>query len=489
MPHRWSLRRRLLAWLLIPLVLVCVVLLADAYVNAIRQADKAYDRLLMASALAIAERVVAENGRIEVDLPYVALEMFSSAAQDRVFYRVTGPVDEFVTGYRDLPGPPPDAAEDTVFYDADYRGSKVRVAILSQPISGPGVRGRVEIQVAQTRNERDLLAQEIVLGAGIRLSLLVILAAIIIWIGVTAGLAPLRRLQQAVQSRSPRDLAPLESDVPREVRALVSAINDLMGRLDTSMGRMRRFIADASHQLRTPLSALKTQTELALREPGADGVRESLTRLHDSTRRTSRLADQLLTLARAEPGGAPYRQDAVDLAAIAEHVARDWVPAALERAVDLGFEGEATSVKVLGDETLLRETIKNLIENAVLYGGSGSKVTVRIRAPDGKGVAWIEVEDDGPGLPESERLLVLDRFYRVPGGPSEGCGLGLAIVKEIAERHGGKISLLSGSGGRGLIVQVELPLVLDVIAGASTRPTPQSPHPELVEGRGWQGPL
>ena len=202
-----------------------------------------------------------------------------------------------------------------------------------------------------------------------------------------------------MQSRSPQDLAPLESDVPREVRALVTAINDLMGRLDDSMGRMRRFIADASHQLRTPLSALKTQTELALREPEADGVRGSLTRLHDSTRRTSRLADQLLTLARAEPGGAPYRQDAVDLAAIAEDVARDWVPTALDRGVDLGFEGEATSVQVLGDETLLREIIKNLIENAVLYGGSGSKVTVRITAPEGKRVAWIDVEDDGPGFP------------------------------------------------------------------------------------------
>ena len=309
MPRRWSLRRRLLAWLLIPLVLVCAGLLADTYVNAIRQADKAYDRLLMASALAIAERVVAENGRIEVDLPYVALEMFSSAAQDRVFYRVTGPQEEFVTGYRDLPGLPEDAEDTTVFYDADYRGSKVRVAILRQPVSGPGVRGQVEIQVAQTRNERDLLTREIVLGAGIRLALLVLCAAVLIWVGVAAGLAPLRRLQQAVQARSPQDLAPLDGDVPREVRALVAAINDLMQRLDGSMGRMRRFIADASHQLRTPLSALKTQTELALRGSDPDDVRESLTRVHESTRRTSRLADQLLTLAKAEPGGASHRQD------------------------------------------------------------------------------------------------------------------------------------------------------------------------------------
>lgn len=482
MPRRWSLRRRLLAWLLIPLVLVCVVLLADAYVNAIRQADKAYDRLLMASALAIAERVVAENGRIEVDLPYVALEMFSSAAQDRVFYRVTGPVDEFVTGYRDLPGLPADAAEDTVFYDADYRGSKVRVAMLNQPISGPGVRGHVEIQVAQTRNERDLLAREIVLGAGIRLSLLVLCAAVIIWIGVTAGLAPLRRLQQAVGSRSPQDLAPLESDVPREVRALVTAINDLMDRLDGSMGRMRRFIADASHQLRTPLSALKTQTELALREPEPDGIRDSLSRLHDSTRRTSRLADQLLTLARAEPGGAPYRQDAVDLAAIAEEVARDWVPTALEHGVDLGFECNAPAAPVLGDETHLKEALKNLIENAVLYGGSGSKVTVRIDASAGAKIARIEVEDDGPGLVESERPLVLDRFYRVPGGPSEGCGLGLAIVKEIAERHGGGITLLPGNGGRGLVVRVDLPLAPDSVARGSTHPNQRSPRPSTSSG-------
>ena len=454
----WSLRRCLLAWLLIPLVLVCVLLLSDAYVNAIRQADKAYDRLLMASALAIAERVVAENGRIEVDLPYVALEMFSSAAQDRVFYRVTGPGDEFVTGYRDLPGLPQGAAEDTVYYDADYRGSKVRVAVLRQPISGPGLRGRVEIQVAQTRNERDLLAREIVLGAGVRLTLLVVLAAIIIWIGVAVGLAPLRRLQQAVQARSPQDLSPLESDVPREVRALVAAINDLMARLDANMGRMRRFIADASHQLRTPLSALKTQTELALRESDADGVRESLTRLHDSTRRTSRLADQLLSLAKAEPGGASSRRDALDLAVIAEEVTRDWVPASLDRGVDLGFEGGDMPTPVSGDETLLRELLKNLIENAVLYCDSESEVTVRIATVASEGLARLEVEDGGPGLAEQERPLVLERFYRVPGGPSDGCGLGLPIVKEIAERHGGSLRLLTGENCRGLKVRVDLPL-------------------------------
>ena len=456
-PRRWSLRRRLLAWLLIPLVLVCAGLLADTYVNAIRQADKAYDRLLMASALAIAERVVAENGRIEVDLPYVALEMFSSAAQDRVFYRVTGPGEEFVTGYRDLPGLPDGAEEATVFYDADYRGSKVRVAVLRQPISGPGVRGEVEIQVAQTRNERDLLAREIVLGAGIRLALLVLCAALLIWGGVAVGLAPLRQLQRAVQSRSPQDLAPLDGDVPREVRALVVAINDLMRRLDGSMGRMRRFIADASHQLRTPLSALKTQTELALRAPDPEDVRESLTRVHESTRRTSRLADQLLTLAKAEPGGAPCRRDSVDLAAIAEGVARDWVPMALEHDIDLGFERGAGPAHVTGDETLLTELLRNLIENAVLYGGSGARVTVRVSAGEPSGRVRLEVEDNGPGLAEPDRDLVLERFYRVPGGPSDGCGLGLPIVKEIAERHGGTVTLSHGQDGGGLLVRIDLP--------------------------------
>ncbi len=468
-PRRWSLRRRLLAWLLIPLVLVCAALLADTYVNAIRQADKAYDRLLMASALAIAERVVAESGRIEVDLPYVALEMFSSAAQDRVFYRVTGPQDEFVTGYRDLPGLPEDAQDTTVFYDADYRGSKVRVAILRQPVSGPGFRGQVEIQVAQTRNERDLLAREIVLGAGIRLALLVLCAAILIWLGVAVGLAPLRQLQRAVQARSPQDLAPLDGDVPREVRALVAAINDLMQRLDGSMVRMRRFIADASHQLRTPLSALKTQTELALRDSDPDDVRESLTRVHESTRRTSRLADQLLTLAKAEPGGATHRQDKVDLAATAEAVTRDWVPTALDHDIDLGFEHAGGPVSVTGDETLLREMIKNLIENAVLYSGSGSRVTVRLGSERLPGRAWLEVEDDGPGLAEPDRDLVLERFYRVPGGPSDGCGLGLPIVKEIAEGHGGTVTVLGGVDGRGLIVRVDLPQPARAIESDETR--------------------
>ena len=456
----WSLRRRLLAWLVLPLLVLSAVMLVEAFVRARDAADSAYDRLLLASALAIADRVVVEGGELDVDLPYVALEMLSSTAQDRVFYRVTGPGETFVTGYSDLPVLPLEnglAADEPVFYDAAYRGEQVRVAILPRRVSEAGVSGMFLVQVAQTRGERDRLTRELVVGSATRFALLLAVVALVGWFAISRGLAPLARLDGAIRARSRTDLSPLEQEVPSEVRHLVGAINQLLGRLGTNIDAMQRFVADASHQLRTPLAALKTQTELALREDDPDAVRGALTRVHASTRRTSRLANQLLSLARVANGAqATLPSEPVDLGAIGRRVAADRVGDAMQRGIDLGFEGATEQSILIGDPTLIEELVRNLVDNALRYCSTGARVTVRVGgAGDG---AALEVEDDGPGIPADGRARVFERFYRLPGAPTEGCGLGLAIVREVAESHGGTVTLGEGADGRGLNVRVQFPL-------------------------------
>ncbi len=452
----WSLRRRLLVWLLVPLVLLSALMLVQAFYSARDAADKAYDRLLLASALAIADRVVVESGELDVDLPYVALEMLSTTAQDRVFYRVVGPGDAFITGYGDLPSLPDGAAPADgapVFFDATYRGDRVRIAALAQPIATAEISGLYLVQVAQTRGERDRLTRELVLESASQLLLLLTVVGLVSWLAIRRGLAPLARLQGAIMARSPDDLRPLDQEVPKEVRHLVGAINDLLGRLGVTLGGMQRFIADASHQLRTPLAALQTQTEVALREQDASAVRDALARLQQSTRRTSRLANQLLSLARATPQPS-HGHGPVDLARLAKTVATDAAATAIERDIDLGFEADEGPHRVAGDEVLLGELMRNLVDNALRYCPAGARITVRVRRGD---AICLEVEDDGPGISPVERERVFERFYRAPGSAADGCGLGLAIVREIAHSHGGTVTLREGRDGVGLLVQVALP--------------------------------
>ncbi len=452
----FSMRRRLLLWLVVPLLLLCGLLLVQSWFSARAAADRAYDRLLQASALAIAERVVLRDGVVDVDLPYAALQMLASVSQDRVFYRITGPAGEFVTGYPDLPPSPAGVARiddpEARFVDATYRNEVIRIALLDKPV----IAGRIRVEVAQTRGDRRLLTRELATDTAWRLLLLIAVAGLIIAIGVQRSLAPLALLRQELGQRSARDLDPLQSPVPREVAPVVAAINQLMARLERSLEVMRRFIADAAHQLRTPLAVLQTRIELARREHDAATLRQALHQLHDSVQRTTRLANQLLDHARASADAGALDIVPLDLNELAAEVTRELVPLALKRDMDLGFEADR-AVTVQGDELLLRELLKNLIDNAIRYCPSGACITVRVAATATG--CCLEVEDDGPGIPPAERERVFDRFYRSPGTDTEGSGLGLAIVREVVRVHGGRITLGEGSEGKGLRVRVSLPVV------------------------------
>jgi two-component system sensor histidine kinase TctE len=288
------------------------------------------------------------------------------------------------------------------------------------------------------------------------LSALTALMSMIVWAGVRAGLAPLSRMRALVEDRAPNDLAPIELEAaPQEVRALAKAINSLLATVQESVSAQKRFISDAAHQLRTPLAGLKSQTDLALAETSDPALRARLQRVNESASRSAHLVNQLLALARAEPGSAAEGRARCDLRKLAADLCAEMVPRALAAGVDLGFDAgdDARPMPVLGHAFLLREALTNLVDNALRYAGRGSVVTVRVRADGGQALA--EVEDNGPGLAEADRERVFERFVRATH-EGNGCGLGLAIVKEIVGRHGGTV-VLGAVHPRGLSAVMRLP--------------------------------
>jgi len=276
----------------------------------------------------------------------------------------------------------------------------------------------------------------------------------LVWLAVRRGLEPLQEVQRRLARGSARDIEPIEERaVPEEVRGLVAALNELFGRVRSNADAQQRFLADAAHQLRTPLAGMQAQLELLQNDPAAAALRDRVGPLHESTRRLTHTANQLLTLARAEASATTGRDfGTVDLCALAESVVLRETNRAIAEGIDLGVELEPAAAH--GVEWLLREMIGNLVDNALRYVGRGGVVTVRCRA-DGRR-SLVEVEDNGPGIDPHERPLVLERFYRPKGTPGVGSGLGLAIVADVVRLHGGELELTQGLGGRGLCVRVTM---------------------------------
>jgi two-component system sensor histidine kinase TctE len=474
-PHTWSIRRRVLGWLFAGMGLVFAANLITSYYGNREAADSAYDRLLLASASAIAERTAVREEGVWVDIPYAALHMLASTAQDRVFYAVSAPDGQVITGYEDLPLPPEPGNRrglpNPFFYDVVYRGAPVRVVSLRTFVIGSNLSGFATIRVAQTRGEREALALSLLNQSAIWTLVIAISGGFAAWLGISLGLRPLDRLRDALGRRSPDDVRPVLHDVPREFKPLVGAVNGMLMRIDNGLCAMRRFISDASHQLKTPLAGLQVQTEMALREKDPDTILDSLDKINTSVRRTSRLAKQLLSHARAtEPSGV---FGDVDLSRITREAVSAMTPQALARDIDLGFEG-VDSAPLRGDATLLGEMILNLIDNALRYTPKGAVVTLRV---DRNETTTITVDDDGPGIPAEKREMVFERFVRLQEPETEGCGLGLAIVQEIAAGHGARVTLEDAPSG-GLRVRIAFPE--PVASGVSFFPSPQ-PSPS---GRG-----
>jgi two-component system sensor histidine kinase TctE len=444
-----SLRQRLTYWLVGPLLVLVAAGSFVSYRIALDAATDAYDSALLDPALAIAAHLRQSGGPVHLELPGAALEALRFDAEDRIYYQVLGPSDELVAGTPRLPPPPVRLGkEQHVFYNATLQGEPVRIAARAVPVEG----GLAVVQVAETLVKRDRLLLELLIASALPQLLIAFAAVTLFWYGIGRGIAPLEHLRDEIAARSPRDLRPVtEQDKPLEVKPLVQTLNHLLIRLDASIASQQRFIANAAHQLRTPLAGLKTHAELARRQPSTLELRSLLDMISGETERTSHLINQLLTLARAEPGSAQaISGKPVNMHELASRAVREWVQRALNRNLDLGFELE--DAWTLGEPLLLRELLANLLDNALAYTQSGGSITVRTRERGGATI--LEVEDNGPGIAENEREKVFERFYRPPGSIGEGCGLGLSIVAEIAERHHGRVELTAPTSGQGTLIRV-----------------------------------
>ena len=444
-------RTLLLGWLLVPLALVLVGSAVASYTTALRIATEAYDRALLDPALAIAQRLSAADGRVELDLSPAALEALRVDSSDRIYFAVTAR-GRLVAGQAEVPAPLEEPAEGVpVFYDGTVRGEAVRVAAMAAPFA----EGPTLIMVAETLVKRERMVRQLLASSALPELAFFLVALAVVWYGVGRGLAPLEDLRAELAARAPRDLRPVaEEHAPVEVRPLVQALNDLLRRLGESIDAQQRFVADAAHQLRTPLAALQAQVDAARAVALPPELAATVEHLHAAARRAAHLSRQLLTLAAVEPStGRPFAPEPTDLAAVAQGRVPDWVARADTKAIDLGFEFAPAPVE--GEPNLLGELAANLVDNALHYTPRGGEVTLRAGCRNGR--AFLEVEDSGPGIPAAERERVFERFHRVKGTPGEGTGLGLAIVREIAHRHGAAVDVAAAASGRGTVVAVSFP--------------------------------
>ncbi|MDR7298559.1 two-component system sensor histidine kinase TctE [Pelomonas aquatica] len=453
---RSSLQRRLFGWLMLPL-LVATPLLGIALYHQVQSSAQSWlDDGLEDTALTLAGQIDLRGGELRIDISATMDRALRFDRQDDVFYLVLGPRGEVMQGDAGLaevqPQPRPQPAGDTYYGDVKLRGRELRLVQLGRDC-GQGV---CQILVAETLHKRDALQREIgglVALNGLTLALLLALAG---WWAIRQGLVPLTGLSAELERRDLHRLTPLTARLPRELVPLQAAFNRLFERLDRAAGAQREFLADAAHQLRTPLTSLQTEIELAMLEPHDQRVEPLLDRLRQRVVRSARLAQQLLSLARAEDRSVDVGA-ALDLRDIAIESGQDWAHRALPSGVDLGFE--LADAPALGHAFLLREALENLVHNAVSYAGAGARITVRCgSSAEGP---WLEVEDNGPGIPPADRPAAMQRFRRGGQAAGTGSGLGLAIAADIAGRHGGRLELLDAHHGPGLRARLSLPPLPD----------------------------
>ena len=443
-----SLFGEILDWMLAPLLLLWPMSIAVTYLVAKSIANGPFDRALETDAYVLARQIHPVNGVAELSLADSTRDFLRSDNVDSVFYQVLGTRGELVGGDRDMPlphdedRPPPGLVE---FRDDTLHGIDIRVAYTTVELPHANGAQPVLVQVGETLDKRRQLANDIIKGVILPQFVILPLAILLVWFGLSRGLAPLTALQTNIRTRRPDDLSPLEARrAPPEIEPLVTSFNDLLTRLEQNRELQKRFIADAAHQMKTPLGGLRTQAELALRQQVSPEVHRSLEQIATSSEHAARLVTQLLALARAENRLSGQIFTAVDVAEVARHAVRDWVQPALAKQMDLGYEGpgaEDARIEVDGHPVMLREMLSNLIDNAIRYTPAGGRITVRVRPEPAAGVVHLEVEDTGIGIPAPERERVLERFYRILGRDGDGSGLGLAIVREIATMHGGTLTI------------------------------------------------
>lgn len=438
-----SLRARLLGWILLPLAGLITVNAWVAYGHAVEASNEAYDRALYLASRALAEELVWRHDALQVNVLRAAGYLLENHTGSRLYYRVGDATGRHLAGDPTLPVPHAAPATSVSYHalvqfeDGELRGRPVRLAHLTHVLEDEHDQPHIlKISVAETLETRQQMVRQQLRETLLSQGLLLLAAALLVIVGVQRGIRPLEHFRQRLAARDDDDFSPIAPpDLPRELHPLVNTLNGYLARLGRLIDIRKRFLDNAAHQLRTPLTVLKTQLALADRDPAAVAA------ARQTTDDAVRLTEQLLTMTRAEHAGAlpaASSNSSVELVALAQQVIQEYLPRALQRGDDLGFETEVPSCEVPGSAALLHDALGNLIDNALHHTPPGTRVTVRI------GPRWMEVEDSGPGIPAEHQAHVFERFYRAAPASLRGSGLGLAIVREIAEQSGATVTLRSG---------------------------------------------
>lgn len=471
-----SLFGEILDWMLAPLLLLWPISIAATHHVANELANQPYDQALAQNVEAIARLVRADTQKVVVNLPGPARTILHADDEDTTYLQVRNAKGEILAGDSELPAIPDEEAKlgETQFRDERIAGEPIRVAYRSLVLE-PGQR-QIQIQVAETLKKRQALASRMISGVLLPQFAIIPMAVVLVWLGLSRGLAPLNRLRHRLAERRPGDLSPLRTrGVPEELQPMIRSFNDLLARLEENLHAQERFIADAAHQMKTPLTGLRMQAELAASETDPVQLRRSVEQIAHSAEQASHLIHQLLTLARAESShDKVHKFEAADLAIMAREAVGDWVSRALAKDIDLGFEERQEPLLIEAVPLLVRQMVDNLIDNAIKYTPTGGRVTISVFMAGES--ARIDVVDSGIGIPNEDRERVFERFYRVLGTGAEGSGLGLPICAEIAELHRARITLGDGDNGGGTRVSVVFPLSPQALAQL-LQEQPPSPTP------------
>lgn len=455
-----SIRQKLFNWLLILLLPLLILGKFYAYYMANYFANLAYDRTLFRVALALADQVEVKNGQMVVDLPQSTLNLIEYDKDDWIYYQIQDQYHHLLIGEEKLSLPKVmPAAGRHVYYNARLDDKDLRIVAFSLPLEGTSAKGNATILIGETTAKRDAMADEIITVMLIPQVILVLLLVLLVYVGIKRGLISLEQLKEQISRRLPNDTSPVdEGTAPQELQPLVHAMNGLLVQVKGAVDERQQFIANAAHQLKTPLAGLKLQAEAALREDDIVSIQHALEQIRSGSDNLGRLANQLLSLARAEPHQQSEQAfTELDLVTLINEVTADWVPKALDKSIDLGVSCTLDKLVLKGNYVLLQELLNNLIDNAIRYNPVKSKITVDLRLVKNNPV--LSVQDNGDGIASSEQNKVFERFYRVLGTAESGCGLGLAIVREIALQHHAHVELrfTDMRGSKGTTVRVMFP--------------------------------
>ncbi len=438
-----SLKTSIILRLMIPVTVFIVIETVLSYFVTLHYVNEAYDRWLLDSARSLIQEVKVVDNEVYANLPDTALEIFKWDDVDKTFFKIIAENKGVIAGDIFVPEPKHSINwGQPFFFNAKIHNDNIRVVSMRVPAALPE---KVYIHVAETLNKRRGMMIDILLADLVPQLLLTLMISLFLYKGVNRGLAPLHKLADEIAQRSPRDLSPIpETHIFSEVRTLTDTINHLLDLLSTAIGAQQRFIANAAHQLRTPLAGLKLQAERAQRENDIQSMQPALSQIQNSADRVSHMITQLLALARSGPIEGRHQFETLDLRSLVRNVCIEWAPKALQKKMELSVEDPGQPLTIKGDKVLLAELLANLLDNAITYGHQSGNIVVKIaRNP----VPWLCVEDDGDGIPISEHDKIFERFYRIPGSTGNGCGLGLAIVKEIADLHQAQLSIKNSAQG------------------------------------------